>query len=87
MDLIKGRLIKFTDLQNNSKNDWKKEYVNKRGLITVMNSHNKAWILFLTFDDKYLQTSVGDIKINENLLTITTKNSIYIFKIEKEVIK
>lgn len=88
--MLEGRLIKFTDLQNSDKNSWKSEYVNKRGWIIIRQSHHlyvgKQWVSFYTFEGKQLHTSVGVVEIDGNFLTITTKNSIYIFKIEKEVI-
>lgn len=88
--MLVGCLIKYTDLQNDTKNDWKRDYVDKRGWIITRESHNlspgKQWVSFYTFEGKQLHTSVGDAEYNENFLTITTKNSIYIFKIDKEVI-
>ena len=69
-------------------NNWRAEYFHKPGLIGIFASEHKApGKLFascfpsdpdMTFQ-KLLRTSVGDLTIDCDIYTMTTKNSIYSF--------
>lgn len=66
------------------------EYINLFGLLDIWESERlikgKRYIKFSTDTCCYLQTSVGDITIENDILTIATHNGehIYKFKIERK---
>ena len=69
-------------------NNWRAEYFHKPGLIGIFASEHKApgkmFAHFFPYDpdspfQKRLRTSVGDLTIDGDIYTMTTKNSIYTF--------
>ena len=69
-------------------NNWRAEYFHKPGLIGIFASEHKApgklFAYFFPYEpdlpfQKRLRTSVGDLTIDGDIYTMTTKNSIYSF--------
>ena len=65
--------------------DWRKSYVNRKGLIVIDPSHSVPGkyvvYLFMPFYN-YFHTSRGDLQISEKKIRIETVHSIYEFEIE-----
>ena len=64
---------------------WRKKYEGFLGIIHVYQSQhkslNKHFIAICDIDLNCLETSIGELTYKSNLLTLTTRNSIYIFKL------
>ena len=67
---------------------WRLEYIGRPGYIDVFESQYKhkgeIFIYLGCFDGNQMTTGYGTIEIEEDRLTITTKNSRYEFSIGKE---
>ena len=88
-----GRLEKCADKDENPypETDWRSAYVGMPGLIVVYESERKAagkkFIYFFPdFSDDldwlaqdWLRTSSGELRVEEETYTITTRNSTYVF--------
>ena len=83
-------LLSVTKLNDDSEQkwDWRKKYIGEYGCLSIFESVNTypgkrfVYMNCYLFDD--LTTTCGEIVIDGDLLTITTKNSKYEFKIGKE---
>ena len=68
---------------------WRKKYEGFDGGIAVMESTRKHpgmhYILVCDKAQNWLKTGMGDLIYNGDTLVLTTKNSKYTFKIEKEI--
>ncbi len=66
---------------------WRKRYKEFRGVMEIYQSkkkqHGKYFVLIYNTEEGYLRTSLGDIEIKENRITLTTANSKYIFAYSK----
>ena len=64
---------------------WRKKYEGFLGIIHIYQSQrkdpNKHFIAICDIDLNCLETSIGELTHKSNLLTLTTRNSIYIFKL------
>ncbi len=64
---------------------WRKKYEGFLGIIHIYQSQrkdpNKHFIAICDIDLNCLETSIGELTYKSNLLTLTTQNSIYIFKL------
>lgn len=64
---------------------WRKKYEGFLGIIHVYQSQhrslNKHFIAICDIDLNCLETSSGELTHRSNILTLTTRNSIYIFKL------
>lgn len=65
--------------------NWRKKYEGFLGIIHIYQSQrkdpNNHFIAICDIDLNCLETSVGELTYKSNLLTLTTRNSIYIFKL------
>ena len=66
--------------------EWRKELVGKLGTLSIFESKHKLpgkrFVYMNCFSGNELTTTCGEIGISDTELKITTKNSVYIFKIE-----
>lgn len=64
---------------------WREEYINFQGILSIWESIEKFkgqhYISFNDLMGNYLRTGYGKYTINNNIITMTTRNSIYKFKI------
>lgn len=77
-----------------SKNDWRSAYCSLSGLIAVFESERKApgkkFIYFFPKgsagqQQEWLQTSLGDLQIIDDIYMIVTRNSKYIFRRDDDI--
>ena len=84
-------LLSVTQLNNDSEKkwNWRKDYVGEPGCLSIFESiktyPGKRFVYMNCYFFGDLTTTCGEIVINGNLLTITTKNSRYEFKIGQEL--
>ena len=64
---------------------WRKDYEGFLGIMHIYKSERKCpekhFIAICDIDLNGLETSIGELKGKDNILTLTTTNSIYTFKI------
>ena len=64
---------------------WREQYINFQGTISIWESTEKfKGKHFISFNDlmgNYMHTGYGKYTISNNIITMTTRNSIYRFKI------
>lgn len=82
--------IESTGRKSESDWQWRKSYIGFRGRVVVCVDELKPDKRFLYIEDryKYLITSLGDLKEEGNIITLTTKNSIYkmcVYKNKREM--
>ena len=72
--------------QQDSDWSWRLRYVGNQGKISIMQDEykrpNKVFITMAITDEEYIKTSPGTLVQDGNILTLTTNQSIYKFKIE-----
>ena len=68
---------------------WRKKYEGFDGRMEVLESTKrypgKNYIIVYDIDMNWIKTGVGELTDNGDTLVLTTKNSKYTFKIEKEI--
>ncbi len=78
---IYGEIISIESTGRKSEADWKwrKIYIGCCGPMAICVDEDKPEKRFLYIEDrdKYLITSLGDLKEEDGIITLTTKNSIY----------
>ena len=64
---------------------WREKYINFQGTVSIWESTEKfKGKHFISFNDlmgNYMHTGYGEYTISNNIITMTTRNSIYTFKI------
>ena len=64
---------------------WREQYVDFQGIISIWESTEKfKGKHFISFNDlmgNHMHTGYGEYTISNNIITMTTRNSIYTFKI------
>lgn len=64
---------------------WREEYINFQGILSIWESTEKFkgqhYISFNDLMGNYLRTGYGEYTISSNTITMTTRNTIYKFKI------
>ena len=92
-----GRLEKCADKDGNPypETDWRSAYVGPVGLVAVYESEHKAagkkFACFFPdmpdqFTQDWLRTSTGELRVEEETYTITTRNSSYVFVRDEEAL-
>lgn len=92
-----GRLEKCADKDGNPypETDWRGAYVGPAGLVAVYESEHKAagkkFACFFPdmpdqFTQDWLRTSAGELRVEEETYTITTRNSSYVFVRDEEAL-
>ena len=92
-----GRLEKCADKDRNPypETDWRSAYVGPVGLVAVYESEHKAagkkFACFFPdmpeqFTQDWLRTSAGELRVEEETYTITTRNSSYVFVRDEEAL-
>ena len=92
-----GRLEKCADKDGNPypETDWRSAYVGPAGLVAVYESEHKAagkkFACFFPdmpeqFTQDWLRTSAGELRVEEETYTITTRNSSYVFVRDEEAL-
>ena len=92
-----GRLEKCADKDGNPypETDWRSAYVGPTGLVAVYESEHKAagkkFACFFPdmpdqFTQDWLRTSAGELRVEEETYTITTRNSSYVFVRDEEAL-
>ena len=89
-----GILRKAEDKCGRKYMDWRIPYMDQLGLIMVYKSdsrYEKYLVYFFTSPasdcpGKYLHTTYGSIQVEDGLLTIRTKNSVYEFELDASCI-
>ena len=92
-----GRLEKCADKYRNPypETDWRSTYVGPVGLVAVYESEHKAagkkFACFFPdmpdqFTQDWLRTSAGELRVEEETYTITTRNSSYVFVRDEEAL-
>ncbi|MBO5067966.1 MAG: hypothetical protein J6C62_06150 [Clostridia bacterium] len=78
--------IESTGRKSNAEWEWRKSYIGFRGRIVICMDEIKPDKRFLYVEDKdkYLITSLGDIKEEDGIITLATKNSIYKICVNKK---
>ena len=71
--------IESTGRKSNAEWEWRKSYIGFRGRIIICMDEIKLDKRFLYVEDryKYLITGLGDMEEDDEIITLTTKNSIY----------
>ncbi|MBQ9104371.1 MAG: hypothetical protein IJY57_04755 [Clostridia bacterium] len=81
VDEFMGEIISIesTGRKSNEDWEWRKSYIGFWGRIIVCKDELKPDKHFLYIEDrsKYLITGLGDMKEEDGIITLTTKNSIY----------
>ena len=64
---------------------WREQYVDFQGTVSIWESTEKfKGKHFISFNDlmgNYMHTGCGEYTVSDNIITMTTRNSIYTFKI------
>lgn len=78
--------IESTGRKSNAEWEWRKSYIGFRGRMVICLDEIKPDKRFLYVEDKdkYLITSLGDIKEEDGIITLATKNSIYKICVNKK---
>ncbi len=78
--------IESTGRKSNADWEWRKSYIGFCGRIIVCKDELKSDKRFLYIEDryKYLITSLGDMKEEDGIITLMTKNSIYKICVNKK---
>ena len=71
--------IESTGRKSEEEWSWRKSYIGIEGNFIVCEDESKPdkRFLYVEYIHKYLITSLGDLKEDEGIITLTTKNSIY----------
>ena len=75
--------------ENQSENwEWRKDFIGESGTLSIYKSECKypgEWFAYLKCTDgSWLRTGYGKFNISNNEITIKTKNSIYVFEIDRK---
>ena len=88
VDEFMGEIISIesTGRKSNADWEWRKSYIGFCGRIIIGKDELKPDKRFLYIEDryKYLITGLGDMKEEDGIITLTTKNSIYKICVNKK---
>lgn len=85
--------VNTTDGNLYSSDDFRSGYYDAPGMLAIFESEcknpGKHFVYFFPLEQnnlmqRYLRTSIGDLTQNDTTMTVSTKNSIYKFRIEED---
>ena len=95
LSLALSKLYSLFNIRQYPETDWRSAYVGPVGLVAVYESEHKAagkkFACFFPdmpdqFTQDWLRTSAGELRVEEETYTITTRNSSYVFVRDEEAL-